>query len=381
MKAAILYNKFFDHDGEHQVIGGVETYMLNLARVCRDLNFETAIHQFSNRPFEKSAGEITVKGVPVCRLPFKKRRPALFEAVNKELDEHKDILIFGADHMSVPTTNPRHISIQHGVSWDLPVKYTTDRKIVKYEWAARLKKSRDIKSGKANFENCPNTVCVDYNFLNWYRTTVTNEPEHHRIWVIPNFSPIASPEQIGTRNYNNDNIDILFARRFVQIRGTRIIAEVALSLLKKYNNIRFTFAGEGPDEGWLRNRFVTESRVRFQKYEPDRALAVHLEHDIAVVPSLASEGTSLSVAEAMAAGCPVVATAVGGVTNMIISGYNGLMVLPKAASLVEGLETLIQNPGLREKLGRRAYETAKEAFSIEQWKRSWKLVLQKVAYE
>ena len=53
MKAAILYNKFFDHDGEYQMIGGVETYILNLARVCRELNFETIIYQFSNRPFEE----------------------------------------------------------------------------------------------------------------------------------------------------------------------------------------------------------------------------------------------------------------------------------------------------------------------------------------
>jgi len=55
------------------------------------------------------------------------------------LDNRKDILIFGADHVSIPTQNPRHISIQHGISWDLPVKYMTHREIVKYEWAAKLK--------------------------------------------------------------------------------------------------------------------------------------------------------------------------------------------------------------------------------------------------
>jgi len=381
MKAAILYNKFFDPDGDHRIIGGVETYILNLARVCRDLNFETAIYQFSNRPFEKSTGGISVKGVPVYHLPFKKRNQALYQVVGNTLDQDRDILIFGADHVSVPTTNSRHISIQHGVSWDLPVRYTTDRKIVRYEWAAKIKKWRSINANKRYFENCLNTVCVDYNFMNWYRTTVTKEPEHHRIWVIPNFSPIASPEQVERRNYKNNDISILFARRFVQMRGTRIMAESALELLKRHSNIRFTFAGEGPDEGWLRNAFGSESRVRFMKYEPDKTLSVHLDHDIAVVPSIASEGTSLSVAEAMASGCSVVATAVGGVTNMIISGYNGLLVLPKTISLVEGLEELIINPDLREKLGRKAYETAKEAFSMEQWQSSWKLVLQKVAYE
>jgi glycosyltransferase involved in cell wall biosynthesis len=381
MKAAILYNKFFDHNGEHQVIGGVETYLLNLARLCQDLNFETTIYQFSNKPFEKSLDKLKIKGIPVFHLPFKERNYALFRAVEKELDNRKDILIFGADHVSVPTKNPRHISIQHGISWDLPVKYTTDRKIIKYEWAAKLKKARDIKSNKQNFENCQNTVCVDYNLLNWYRTIVTKEPEHHRIWVIPNFSPIAPAEEVAQRNYKNNDIRILFARRFVEMRGTRIFGEAAKKLLKKYSQISFTFAGEGPDENWLREMFFADMRVRFTKYDADRTLSVHLAHDIAVVPSLASEGTSLSVAEAMATGCPVVATAVGGITNMIINGYNGILTMPNSSSIQDGIESLIQNSEARQSIGIRAYETAKAAFSIAQWKKSWKDVLLKISYE
>lgn len=368
MKVAILYNKFFDSDGDHRIIGGVETYLLNLSTVCQELNFETTIYQFSNLPFEKAIGKLKIKGIPVFHVSFKERNRVLFQAVEKELDNRKDILIFGADHVSIPTQNPRHISIQHGISWDLPVKYMTHREIVKYEWAAKLKKWRTIQACKRNFENCPNTVCVDYNFLNWYRTTVTKEPEHHRIWVIPNFSPIAPDDEVSQRNYNNNDVRILFARRFVQMRGTRLIAGAATNLLRKHNEITFTFAGEGPDEAWLRETFFPYNRVRFTKYSSEQTIPIHLNHDIAVVPSLASEGTSLSVAEAMATGCPVVATAVGGITNMIIHGYNGLLVMPNVTSLQEGIENLIQNPEKRRLVGIRAYETAKEAFSIDHWK-------------
>jgi len=87
--------------------------------------------------------------------------------------------------------------------------------------------------------------------------------------------------------------------------------------------------------------------VTFTKYLPDEVLDIHLEHDIAVVPSIASEGTSLSVAEAMGAGCAVVATAVGGVTNMIINGHNGILAMPDAASVLNGLETVVSDPALR----------------------------------
>jgi glycosyltransferase involved in cell wall biosynthesis len=380
MKVAILYNKFFDHDGREQLIGGVETYISNLAKLCREMEMETTIYQWSNQPFEKSVNGLNVKGVPVCHLPYKKRKPAFFRAVAVEIDADKDILIFGADHVSVPTKNPRHISIQHGISWDLPVQYMTSRKIAKYEWAAKIKKLRSIRSNKQNFENCQNTVCVDYNFLNWYRTIVTKEPEWHHIWVIPNSAQAASDDQVKSRNYANKDIRILFARRFVQMRGTRLIAEATKYLLGKYNDISFTFAGEGPDENWLRGQFATEERVQFTKYMPDEVLDIHLEHDVAVVPSLASEGTSLSVAEAMATGCPVVATATGGITNMIIDRYNGILVMPNAQSLREGIESLIENPELRRRIGVRAYETARDAFSLVQWKKSWQSVLAEVAH-
>jgi len=152
------------------------------------------------------------------------------------------------------------------------------------------------------------------------------------------------------------------------MRGTRIFGEAAKELLKKYSQISFTFAGEGPDENWLREIFYANKRVKFIKYSPDETLAIHLAHDIAVVPSLASEGTSLSVAEAMATGCPVVATAVGGITNMIINGYNGILTMPNSSSIQDGIESLIQNSETRQSIGIRAYETAKAAFSIEQWK-------------
>jgi glycosyltransferase involved in cell wall biosynthesis len=119
--------------------------------------------------------------------------------------------------------------------------------------------------------------------------------------------------------------------------------------------------------------------VAFTKYRADEALHIHLDHDVAVVPSVASEGTSLSVGEAMAAGCAVVATAVGGVTNMIIHGYNGLLVLPNAGSLYEGITSILTSPDLRRQLGARAYETAAAAFSLERWKQRWKEVLEETA--
>jgi glycosyltransferase involved in cell wall biosynthesis len=378
VKVAILYNQFFDYDGQEMRIGGVETYLLNLARLSIEMGMEPTIYQWSNRPFGHIVEGFFVRGVPVCHLPFGKRHRALHDAATRDLDENRDIVIFGADHKTIATSNPRHISIQHGVAWDLPVEYLTHRWISRYGWAAGVIKWRTVRSCRRNFENCPNVVCVDYNFMNWYRTTLAREPQGRRIWVIPNFAPVAPESIVRERRFESNRVRVLFARRFVPFRGTRIFAEAVGRLLSEYEGLSVTFAGEGPDESWLRERFRTETRVAFKRYLPDQTMDIHLQHDIAVVPSLASEGTSLSVAEAMATGCSVVATAVGGITNMILDGYNGVLVMPNAVSLGRGLEGLLRDPDLCQRLGARAYETAANAFSVERWKRSWHSVLEEV---
>ncbi len=215
--------------------------------------------------------------------------------------------------------------------------------------------------------------------MNWYRTNVPREPDDKKTWVIPNFSRIPPQQQVEQRQYDKRDLRILFARRFVTLRGTRIFVQAANRLLDTHSNVSFTFARTGLDEQWLRSQFDGDDRVRFTTYTPDETLNIHFDHDIAVVPSLASEGTSLSVAEAMATGCPVVATGIGGVTNMIINGYNGVLVMPNAQSLHEGIESLVGNVQLRQRIGTRGAETAREAFSLETWQDSWLKVLEQIS--
>jgi glycosyltransferase involved in cell wall biosynthesis len=111
---------------------------------------------------------------------------------------------------------------------------------------------------------------------------------------------------------------------------------------------------------------------------PDDALRIHEAFHIAVVPSLASEGTSLALVEAMAAGCAVIATNVGGMTNVVLDGYNGRLVDPDIESLTDALVGLVRDQDGRSKLAERAAETAREAFSLDRWKCRWSEVLDHV---
>lgn len=88
--------------------------------------------------------------------------------------------------------------------------------------------------------------------------------------------------------------------------------------------------------------------------ELDRIMA---ETDIFVMSSIL-EGKPLGVVEAMAYGCPIVATAVGGVPELIEDGVNGLLCGPKdPACLAQKIRELIADPELRTKLGQAARQS------------------------
>ncbi len=73
--------------------------------------------------------------------------------------------------------------------------------------------------------------------------------------------------------------------------------------------------------------------------------------DVLAVPSL-TEGTPLTVLEAMAVGVPIVASAVGGVPDQVRHGKEGLLVPPEdPVALGDALLELLQDPGLARRLG------------------------------
>ena len=373
MKTAIIYYNFLDPRGNERKVGGVETYLWNLASLIAQRGSEPILFQAAEVPFERRLGPVTVVGVTPSGLMKRSIKRDLFRAAVSRIDYGKDVLIFGSDNASVPAHNPKCISIQHGVWWDLPVRFLRGGLTGKF-LSPMLQKRWVASCAKRNFANCPNRVCVDYNFLNWYRTQTAEEPDGN-IWVIPNFVDVPSGFAASLPRPWREPVKIIFARRFMEFRGSRLMAAVFGRLLERHPDIRIAFAGEGPDEGRFKQQFGGDPRVSITKYAANDALRIHLQYDIAVVPSLASEGTSLSLAEAMAAGCAVVATNVGGMTNMVIDGYNGRLVSPRVDDLTRALEDLITKPERRLQLGRKAADTARNAFGLERWKQAWSDVL------
>jgi glycosyltransferase involved in cell wall biosynthesis len=87
--------------------------------------------------------------------------------------------------------------------------------------------------------------------------------------------------------------------------------------------------------------------------------------DVFVLPSY-SEGVSLALLEAMAAGRPVIATAVGGLPEVVKDGVTGLLIPPRDAdALAAALERLLCDPVWARRLGADARDHVREHYSLE----------------
>jgi glycosyltransferase involved in cell wall biosynthesis len=128
---------------------------------------------------------------------------------------------------------------------------------------------------------------------------------------------------------------------------------------------RFLVVGDGPlREELLRlaDRLGLRERVRFLGHRADARALIGLL-DVIVVPSL-TEGTPLIVLEAMAAGVPLVASAVGGIPDQVRHDGEGLVIPPNdTAALGDALLELLQDPDRARSLGEAGRRRADSEFA------------------
>lgn len=176
-------------------------------------------------------------------------------------------------------------------------------------------------------------------------------------------------------------IRILYPRRISSERGIIPMMLAADKLLGAFPNVEIEFAGElveGSTVGrafryWQRTHPHT-ARIRQHTYDFRDIRDAYHQADIAVIPTLFSEGTSYACLEAMSCGLPVIASNVGGLNDLIQDGFNGLLVPPGEQALTAALVRLVQDRAERERLGIYARETAL-SYDLSIWQSRWSRVL------
>jgi len=75
--------------------------------------------------------------------------------------------------------------------------------------------------------------------------------------------------------------------------------------------------------------------------------------------------------EAMAAGCMVISSNIGGLSNLIINGYNGLLVMPNSQEMEQALYTALNDFDFCKKLAENGLNSITHPCSKEKWRKDW----------
>ena len=368
MKVVAIAAKYARPDGTRE-IGGVETYLTQLARALKG-TCEVVVCHPAERDFEVVFPELRVVGRRTSSYQ------ALTDHVTSRMLGERDILLISNEQLYASSDWKRSITIQHGIYWDLPVQYYTRNALARR--FGHLYKAFDNWRNVRRIRPHRNVVCVDHAYPTWLRAITDTGADEARLWIIPNnagdqFFGIAAPPDDGT-------VAILFARRFIRIRCTRQFARVARRLVEAFPHVRITLCGDGPDGGVMREILPESSRVKYRRADHSDMPSVLREHHVTVVPSLGSEGTSFSVTEGLAAGRAVVASAVGGIPNVILDRFNGLLVQPgDEEQLYRALGSLVESPELRARLSEGARQSSRAQLHFDEWARRWREVIETVA--
>lgn len=353
-------------------IGGIQTYITNLIPLLRDAGYSVTVYQCSDKDFHKDMGTFDVYGIAVTG-----GRPVLSRALQAKIlqliDMKSDLLVYGCETFITHRLPCRSIAIQHGISWDVPFGQCSRLRYFRHYLGKCYLAWKTIQ----RVSKVDRLVCVDYNFVNWYRATAPYTLIQPR--VIPNFSFL--PPDMPTKE-KTGSVNIIFARRMAAVRGPKVFADVAARLLQRHPHVHITIAGTGLEADYMHSVLDEYENVSFVSYNSEDSLKTHAPMDIAVVPTLASEGTSLSLLEAMASGCAVVCTDVGGMTNIVMNKYNGMMTAAgDADELYTAIDYLIENPDERRRIAATGYETVRSCFSHERWAKAWKEVIEGIRDE
>ena len=158
---------------------------------------------------------------------------------------------------------------------------------------------------------------------------------------------------------------IAMAARLVPQKGIHEFLCAAAKVLQTFPNTQFVIAGQGPSRSVYEveaKELQIASHVDFVGHVQDMT-TFYDSVDIFALPSYL-EGLPMSLLEAMAAGKAIVTTNVGAIPNVILEGDTGLLVEPgEIDSLAEALCGLINDPGLRRKMGERARALVAKSYS------------------
>ena len=400
------------------VSGGAQKYVFDLATGLDKQKYEVAVAaggtaELTNRPAERGGdgelfGRLESAGVKVFRLKWLTRpiRPfydikAYFEIKKLLKNWQPNVLHLNSSKAGVlgclaarnikiyspsegrPTARTAEVEGSKMAFDSAPLR--SDNKILviytvhgavfeaSFSWLSR-KMFLGIEKLTAEYKN--KIICVsEHDRTLWLKYKVAPDEKlvtiHNGIDLNISFLPKeeARKKLLGHNCEQCKNCQIIgFIGYFYPEKNLETLIEAFTKLLTKNYQLKtkLLIIGNGPQENSL--KFKVQSSKLNEKILFLGALPGASKYlkafDVFVLPSI-KEGLPYTILEAMAAGVPVVASAVGGIPELIQDSVNGFLIKPKdAEALAKKILQIIENSALAQKFSQNSLEKIKE-FSLE----------------
>ncbi len=220
-------------------------------------------------------------------------------------------------------------------------------------------------------------------------------PDEARVSVLPmgvdthRFAPEAGSLLLRNELNPSHGPIILFVGRLVEKKGARYAIDAMPTIVLAHPDAQLVIAGDGPEREMLEARArqleVEDSVMFLGSVANQRLPELYASADVFVGPSVVeangdTESFGVVFAEAMASGCPIVATNVGGIGDLVQSEETGLVVPPHdPKAIANSVLRLLSDPELRIGVRDRGLRSIREHFDHSQLHAAYAGLIEEVA--
>ncbi|MGQ9492138.1 MAG: glycosyltransferase family 4 protein [Anaerolineae bacterium] len=348
---------------EHRIVGGIEAVLVPLLRALSRFN-DLELYIVTCQPGVKDSLSVTPAGWPLHVLERKRFGRLMFHirevsAIQRALQYISPDIVhahgLGIYAVAAARSPYAHVVTVHGI--------ISREAIFVQGVAARLRAFLDSVYARYCLTQVKNFISIN--------PYVEQELAH-----LGNFRGavyrIANPvhDVFFTVKGNGEEATILYAGRVIPRKNLLDLLQALILVRKEVAQAQLRVAGEAesdPTYVGLCRRFLVQhdldNAVTFLGSLSTQQMAQEYERCAVLALPSKQETAPVAVAEAMAAGRPVVATRVCGMPYMVEDGVSGLLVNEgDIYGLAEALIRLLSNPILRRQMGRRGRELAWSLF-------------------
>jgi len=345
------------------ILGGQETYIANLFSILKDAGYEQQVYQH----YLGEKGD-ELRFVPKIVRTNKKVWPNVWSyniLVNlyaNELRKMDRLIVHFPFHYPAVMWHKGTIVLSHGVEWRVPPQS------VQHKLRARL--------AAFAYKNAHSFVANDTDYFRQMGLEIKpgvgffSEVAPRR-WFIPNcidintFKPAEPYPDLSRLN------PVLLPRNINTQRGILLAIESFAIFMKKHPETNLVVVGDFQDFEYKRMVFkrindldLTGKAYFMGSVKWDNMPRIYSSGLLTLIPSLYSEGTSLSALESMSCGTPVVSTSIGGLADLpAVKAPH-----PSPEAFAESMSLAFQD---RVKLANVQMTKVKATFNLENWRNAW----------